>query len=265
MRERKLPDLEILKLISQEYCPILPFERIPPDEIEADYYKKGFSINRNGHVTCLGIHTIEGSRFKAFPKRICQLVHLEKLSLGCHAIQVLPNCITNLTQLHYLDLSENPIKGIPECLKPLPLQKLWLDSIPQFPFIHNILDHVKLSEIEGDITEEKLRVKLLPLIEERKQKFEKAVDFIENRNPFIFPPDTVINRFRDQEGGKESLLLWCLYHNPGARGLDFREFGTFFTLRSFVRKGLAFNEGEYSIISRKGEEAYRKLRDDFLI
>ena len=261
----KLPDLEILKLLSQEYCPILPFERIPPEDIEADYYKKGFSINKYGHVTCLGIDTIEGSQLRTFPKRICQLVHLEKLYLSCHAIQELPNCLSQLSHLYYLNLAGNPIKGIPECLKPLPLKRLWLNSIPQFPFIHNILDHVKLSEIEGEVNEEKLRVKLLPIIEERKQKFEKAVDFIENRNPFIFPPDTVINHFRDQEGGKESLLLWCLYHNPGARGLDFREFGAFFTLDFFVRKGWAFNQGKYYIISRKGEEAYQKLKAAFRI
>ena len=181
-------EIEILKELNQKYCPCLNFERVPIHELGQFHLDKVFSANRKGQITGIALMQREGFALTHFPEELCQFTHLEKLVLFGHGLREVPDCISNLTELKYLSLTsnkvqelpesfskltklrslsllDNPIEGVPECLRYLPLKRLYINAIPRYRRGHvNVLDHIKLSEIEGEITEAKIRKRMASIL-----------------------------------------------------------------------------------------------------
>lgn len=149
---------------------------------------KAFSTNRKGFIIGISLKVMEGCSLTHFPDEICRFKHLETLVLFGHGIHEIPDCISTLTELKSLDLGcnkiqelpesfskltklrsfsllNNPIEGIPECLRYLPLRHLYMNAMPRYRSSGvNVLDHIKLSDIEGEITEDKIRKKMASIL-----------------------------------------------------------------------------------------------------
>lgn len=188
MSNREKGELERLLDLNLKYFPNLSFEKVPINTLDDPHIYKGFSATRKGLIIGISLKKMEGTSLTRFPIEICQFKHLEKLSLFGHGIREIPDCISNLTELKYINLScnkiqelpesfsklaklrllnldNNPIEGIPKCLRYLPLRHLYMNSMPRYRSSGvNVLDHMKLSDIEGEITEDKIRKKMASIL-----------------------------------------------------------------------------------------------------
>lgn len=181
-------EIEILKELNQKYCPCFNFEKVPIRDLDQPHLDKAFSTNRKQQITGIALTQREGFILSHFPEELCQFTHLEKLCLFGHGLREVPDCISNLTELKYLNLAwnkiqelpesfskltklrslsllDNPIEDIPECLRYLPLKHLHMNAMPEYRSTRvNVLDHIKLSEIEGEITEDKIRKRMASIL-----------------------------------------------------------------------------------------------------
>jgi len=186
MKNQKKYEVEWLLEIHQKFCPMMQFEKVPIKNLDGLHIDKAFSTNHKGLIIGISLKRMEGTSLNHFPYEICQFKYLEKLILFGHGIREIPDCISSLTELKYLNLTcnkiyklpesfsqlkslkflsldNNPIEGIPDCLRYLPLKHLYMNAMPQYRGV-NVLNHLKLSDIEGEITEDKIRKRMASIL-----------------------------------------------------------------------------------------------------
>jgi hypothetical protein len=183
---KKKYEVEWLLDLHQKFCPFKEFEKVPIKFLHDLHVDKAFSTNRKGFIIGISLNRVEGCLLAHFPLEICQFKHMEHLNLFGHGIRKIPDCVSTLTELKSLDLGwnkirelpesfskltklrslsllDNPIEGIPEGLRYLPLKHLYMNAMPRYRGV-NVLDHIKLSEIEGEITEDKIRKRMASIL-----------------------------------------------------------------------------------------------------
>ncbi len=89
-----------------------------------------YKVDDNGHI--IGIYLwSENGGIGVFPNVLCSLKHLKELCIPYADIQIIPECIGNITALEFLDLSGNRIKNIPNSIYKLKkLKHFILDENP---------------------------------------------------------------------------------------------------------------------------------------
>ncbi|MFX0178450.1 MAG: hypothetical protein ACFE85_19720 [Candidatus Hodarchaeota archaeon] len=118
---------------------------------------RNYVINQQGRIIQLAIDSSESFRIDMFPKEICSLKQLKELYLINQNIIKLPDCLFELQNLEKLDLSYNPINELPDAIKKLKrLKFLRLENMSQHIFTSNILNFIRLQDIEGKILVEDL-------------------------------------------------------------------------------------------------------------
>ena len=79
-----------------------------------------YKINEDGYITAIYYTNPGGDptecKLSVFPEQLCNLEHLEELSLGWNAIKILPEGIGKLKSLNKLNLLGNPIKKLPKSI-----------------------------------------------------------------------------------------------------------------------------------------------------